>query len=632
MRMKFPGFWQRPFPSLHSPWFAAFLFLSALFTRLLSLGRYITPDELNWVHRSVLFHQALRGGQWVNTLTTGHPGVITTWLGALGIQIQLWLRPFDLAAYEWITHLAWLAPENTAAFPQLATFLPTGRIVVAMMNSLGLVVIFRLTQRLTNHAIAVVFVLLLAIDPFIAGLSGLLHVDGLMTTFVTISLLALAVSMSEDSWRLTAVSGIVAGCAILTKSAALTLLPFAALSFLLILLIKRPFRWQTTKQGLIWLAALIVAQFLLLPAIWNDPVAVYQTIIGTIVHETEEVLPITFFWGAMKQAHGAKFYPMALLYRLNPVIFVGLLLGVWCGFKGKWSADWWQRPLTWLAISWPIYFIIVLSLATKKYDRYLLPALPMLFLLGVMGWGRLLKSRPLWTKYVILGSALVGSIYLATAVPYLLNAYNPVVATLLPAEKVMPLGWGEAVSASAKWLAQQPDAAEKTAVAGIGPAFAPFFPGKTILSGDENWGQADYVVKTAASSQASPLEPQNLQEGKTLLHTIRYDGMEQAWIFANDNPVKPEIVWNERPVIFDNQIRLLATHAVVQDDRLDVFVKWQLVQSVNGRFNIQIRLLDVAGQPWSQVEMPLLNETYFYPQNWQADEQPVWRYPLSLPP
>ncbi|MCP4421766.1 MAG: hypothetical protein GY805_34570, partial [Chloroflexi bacterium] len=166
----------------------------------------------------------------------------------------------------------------------------------------------------------------------------------------------------------------------------------------------------------------------------------------------------------------------------------------------------------------------------------------------------------------------------------------------------------------------------------IGPAFAPFFPGKTILSGDENWGQADYVVKTAASSQASPLEPQNLQEVKTLLHTIRYDGMEQAWIFANDNPVKPEIVWNEQPVIFDNQIRLLATHAVVQDDRLDVFVKWQLVQSVNGRFNVQIRLLDVAGQPWSQVEMPLLNETYFYPQNWQADEQPVWRYPLSLPP
>jgi hypothetical protein len=29
--------------------------------------------------------------------------------------------------------------------------------------------------------------------------------------------------------------------------------------------------------------------------------------------------------------------------------------------------------------------------------------------------------------------------------------------------------------------------------------------------------------------------------------------------------------------------------------------------------------------------MPLLNEVYFYPEHWQPDEQPVWRYPLELP-
>ncbi|MCA9918477.1 MAG: hypothetical protein KC445_11025, partial [Anaerolineales bacterium] len=61
-------------------------------------------------------------------------------------------------------------------------------------------------------------------------------------------------------------------------------------------------------------------------------------------------------------------------------------------------------------------------------------------------------------------------------------------------------------------------------------------------------------------------------------------------------------------------------------------LQWQLVQSVNGRFNVQLRLLDENDQLWSQMEMPLLNEVYFYPENWQSEEQPVWRYPLELPP
>lgn len=649
MGMTLSRFWQRPFSFLQFPLFAASLFLLALLTRLLSLGRYITPDELNWVHRSVLFHQALRGRQWAETLTTGHPGVITTWLGALGIQVQLWLRPSDYAAYEWITHLAWLAPENTAAFPKLATFLTAGRVAVAVANSLGLVAIFSLARRLVSRGLAVSFAFLLAIDPFLAGLSGLLHVDGLLTTLVTISLLALAVAFEanlrevvggEDvvggtSRRMVmaAVSGVAAGAAILAKSAALTLLPFAALSFLLVLLVKRRVWRQTVKLGAVWLVALFVAQFLLLPALWNSPTAVYQTIIGTIFHETEEVLPATFFWGSLKQVHGPEFYLAALLYRLNPVVFAGLLLGVWLGLRRKWPTGWWRRPLFWLAVSWPLFFVLILTFASKKYDRYLLPALPMLFLLGVAGWGLLANLRPSWTKRLTIGGTAAALLYLVTAVPYLLNAYNPLVAAVLPTEEVMPMGWGEAVSASAQWLAEQPDADEKTAVAGIVPAFAPFFPGKTILSGIENEQQADFIVTTLAGYQANDFR---IKPGiqYRLLHTVRYDGLEQAWIYANDTPVQPEIMWTPLPEKhrFGDPIQLLAVATAVQDNQLDVFLKWQLVQPTNGRFNVQLRLLDQSGQLWSQIEMPLLNETYFYPENWQPEEQPIWRYPLSLPP
>ncbi|MEZ4592903.1 MAG: hypothetical protein R3D55_17435 [Chloroflexota bacterium] len=643
---------QRPFSSSQLNIFALLLFGVALLPRLAALGNFITPDELNWIHRSVVFHQALRQGEWAATLTTGHPGVLTTWLGALGIQGQLWLWPSDAAVYDWITHLAWLAPENTAAFPQLATFLSAGRLAVAVANSLGLVAIFWLGRRLVGDWPAAVAVGLLALDPFVAGLSGLLHVDGLMTTFAMISLLALAVvftQLLENNRRektdknlrssvfdrvpfwFTAVSGAAAGCTMLTKSAGLVLLPFVGVAFGVALLAWRG-RWQQiVGLGLVWLLVMTAVQFLLLPALWVNPVGSYQTIIGTIFHETEEVLPPTFFMGQVNQVHGAIFYPVALLFRLNPLVLLGLLLAGWAGWQKR-AEKWWQRPFPILAITWPIFFILVLTLATKKYDRYLLPALPLLFFLGALGWSHLLQKRPSAAKLVTAGGLLAVLVYVATAVPTLLNAYNPLVGGRLTALYVMPLGWGEAVSAAGQWLAEQPDAAQKTAVAGIGPAFAPFFPGKTILRDGDNWREADFVVETLAGYQDAQFGPQHLRSGQTLLHTIRYDGQDQAWIFAVDNPIEPQIAWQAQNSQVGGQIELLAAGTAVQENQLEVYIKWQLAQPVDGRFNVQLRLLDENNQLWSQLEMPLLNEVYFYPANWQPDEQPIWRYLLDLPP
>jgi 4-amino-4-deoxy-L-arabinose transferase-like glycosyltransferase len=624
--------WQRPFPH-RQRLLLAIIIAAGLSLRLVALGQYITPDELNWVHRSVLFHQALGRGAWAETLTTGHPGVMTTWLGALGIQLQLWIRPSDVAAYDWITHLAWLAPENTAAFPELATFLSAGRTAVAVANTLGLVVIYWLARRLLGIWPALVVAAMLALDPFVAGLSGLLHVDGLMTTFSTIALLALAIALNDGQrvdWRFTAVSGAAAGCAILAKSTALTLLPFAALAFGVALLLWRS-RWQrVVGLGLVWLLALIGTQFVLLPALWSHPVGSYQTIIGTIFHETEEVLPLTFFMGNVSQAPGIAFYPVALLFRLNPLVLAGLLLAGWFGWQ-EGAKQWWQRPSRLIVILWPVFFVLILSLASRKYDRYLLPALPLLFLLAVLGWDKLRQKRPSWARPLTVASALLALVYVGTAVPYLLNAYNPLVGGWLSAKYVMPLGWGESVSAAAHWLADQPDAAEKTVVASVGPAFAPFFPGETILRDGDNWREADFVVETLTGYQDANFGPHHLRNGQTLLHTIRYDGQDQAWIFGVDDPIKPQIDWQPLRSEFGGQIDLLAAGTAVKNDQLDVWLKWQLTQPTNGRFKVQLRLLDENDHLWSQMEMPLLNEIYFYPEHWQLDEQPDWHYPLLLP-
>ena len=111
-------------------------FLLALLVRLIPLGHYVTPDEPIWVMRAIQFADAVRARDWAAVAQTGHPGLTTMALGALGVRIMRWLHPAEAATHlAWIRNIAWLAPENSAAFLPLAYFLSAGRVLVAVVTS-----------------------------------------------------------------------------------------------------------------------------------------------------------------------------------------------------------------------------------------------------------------------------------------------------------------------------------------------------------------------------------------------------------------------------------------------------------------------------------------------------------------
>ena len=281
------------------------VFVLALLPRLTAVNRYITPDELMWVYRSVLFREALLAGDWLNTLTAGHPGVTTTWLGAAAVSIQMTFQPEQQAVYVWLTRLAWLSPDNMEAFTRLASFLTGGRALVAVVNSVGITAVFLLTRKLLPRAVAAVSVLLMAFEPFLVGLSGLLHVDALLTTFATISLLALGVALVAEmplrrrGWY-TAVSGIMAALALLTKSPALLLLPlslaFISLKWWPAWRVDIRGRWRTLFALFgAWLLAFIVTLFAIFPALWTSPTQVAHLMSSNANRHIEEALRPTYF-------------------------------------------------------------------------------------------------------------------------------------------------------------------------------------------------------------------------------------------------------------------------------------------------------------------------------------------------
>jgi len=312
---------------------SAAIFIVALLVRLTPSGLYVTPDEPIWVMRSIAFLQAVEAGDWADVPQTGHPGITTMALGALGVKTMAWLQPDAAAVHrDWIAGMAWLAPENGEAFEHLAYFLPAGRLLVAIVTSAGLVVAYLLGRWRIGTRTARWMALFLALDPFLAGHSALLHTDALQATFALLAVM-LVLPRAEPVpapypcdrrtrrgilLTLTALCLALSG---LTKTLGLLVAPGLALAILL---------WGegTLRQRsaqVIFLAAL-TAIFLLMfyPPFWVAPRSALNSLIGAVTYHEGIGLRSVFFLGKMRADPGPAFYPLVLLFRITPPVLLGL--------------------------------------------------------------------------------------------------------------------------------------------------------------------------------------------------------------------------------------------------------------------------------------------------------------------
>ncbi len=152
---------------------------AALLLRVLDLGRFAHTDEVNfWIDRSHRFLDAIQAGDFAATAISTHPGVTTMWLGSAGILLHRWLFAVGVLT------------EGS-----FETLLICMRLPVALVHTAAILVGYALLRRLFTPAVALLAALLWATDPFITAFHRILHVDGLTSTFLTLSVLAAAVAM-----------------------------------------------------------------------------------------------------------------------------------------------------------------------------------------------------------------------------------------------------------------------------------------------------------------------------------------------------------------------------------------------------------------------------------------------------
>lgn len=645
------------------------LFLLALAPRVLATGAFVTTDEVNhWQERSRAFLQALQQGDAGATNQTGHPGVTTMWLGAAGtLAYETLVARGEATTLE--PAFAQVAAGDYGRAAQLfqtlqddyVLYLALTRLPLALVNAMWVVLCCLLLRRLFTPHVALLAGLLLATSPFLIAHSRVLHVDSLLTVYMSLSLLCLLVALADLPttqriwWGLFVASGVCGGLAFLTKSPSALLIPLTGLTVLVALVRAAPHpthqlpsligRWL--GLCLVWGSAAALTVYLLWPALWVDFGDTVGSVIDEVVGNGTQPHPNgNFFRGAIVNDPGLLFYPAALVLRLTPWALVGLLalLVPLSRTAQPDTRDGLVDRRTAFAVSmllvFVLLFLVMMTLPAKKFDRYLLPILPALQILAAVGlmrlwyWVRsrwsLLQALPNWAPLPLVG--LLAGATLFWYHPYTLAYYNPLLGGGPAAERTLTVGWGEGLEQAGSYITRQPNGCDHPVGAWYPRVILPYVCTAVMHpSRARTPGSMDYLTFYVNQIQRG-IDTDMLafaQEHGTLVHTVTLHGINYAQVYQLPRP-------NEHVVEIDfgDRVRLvgydLDSTALQDEGILRLTTQWQALQPGDTAYLLFIHVLDADGQKIAQIDVPPAGPDAL-PQSWRTGHYYTWWHPVPLP-
>ena len=543
------------------------LALAIWLPRGLALDRFVTPDEPKWLARSANFYLALAQGDLAGTFTREHPGVTVTWIGTAGL---LWRYPdYPREAPGRLTESRQIEPVLRDHGKPPLEMLEAGRILMVIAILAVLLAAFGQAVRLAGLWPALAGFLLIAFDPFHVGLTRLLHLDGLASSLMLLSILAFLGYLYRGRRLFDLLfSGAAAGFGWLTKSPAFFLAPFIALLALAELarlwLARRslglPDLWRAAWPVALWSASGWLVFVLFWPSMWVQPVRTLERVFAEAnTYAAEGHSTEVYFNGmAITGDPGRRFYPVSYLWRSTPVGMAGLILaGVSLVLRRETAEDRGGRGLIAGLALFAILFTIFMTLGSKKFDRYLLPVYPALDLAAGIGWVlafRWLRERlsPPFARYAIplgLGLVVAGqALGVFQTYPYYLSYYNPLMGGSARAPEVMMIGWGEGIDQAARYLNARPGAAGLKVMSWYPDGvFSYLFDGQTVHA-EAEWEQteplllgSDYVVTYIHQWQRNLPFPEMLEllSRRTPEKVIYLDGIEYVRIYNLRSAASP---------------------------------------------------------------------------------------------
>jgi hypothetical protein len=496
----------------------AVILLALWLPRGLELDRFVATDEVAWLWRSANFYYALGQRDFAATDLNRSPGVVTMWVDTIAYLVEFpQYRGLGQGLLDKYAVLEEFLLEH-GVHPH--DILVTARKWMVLLNVGVLVVAFWLARRLFGLYPTLIGFLLIAFDPYHAAVTRLAHLDGPLSSFMFLSLMAFLVYLYQGKHIaiivLSAVSG---GLAVLAKIPGLLLPPTVGLLGLLDAWQMRSelraqghgfYLWRTLiKPGLIWGAVFLLTMVAFYPALWVQPVQSGASLalspfkfVGKVarndVHQSDNGGELSLESGDAEVFNGILSrpmeyflrYPEKYLWHSTPITLLGLmaafiaLLRQYTPFHERKI-----RQATSGLILFTLIYTLCITIPPKSSSKYYLPVYPVLSLIAGMGWYALAERSksylPKAGKKIIPALALVVVVLLQaqqcwSVHPYYLTYLNPWMAANPQARENLSMGSGEGLDLAAAYLNQKPGAVNLHVLSwyGTGP-FSFYFVGYT---------------------------------------------------------------------------------------------------------------------------------------------------------
>jgi hypothetical protein len=198
-----------------------------------------------------------------------------------------------------------------------------------------------------------------------------------------------------------------------------------------------------------------------------------------------------------------------------------------------------------LTVVWLLVFVVVfvdvMAIGSKKFDRYMLPALAVLTILsgvGIWGLARLLTPG---LAVAVVALAIVGqALWLGSSYPYPIAAYNPLLGGTSTARQAIMVGWGEGLERAAAHLNGQPGSEHLTISTQYHHVLRPLFHGRTIRVPSAS--PVDYYVVYVNTVQRN-LVPSPVRQAMATdlpVFTAMVNGVPFAWVYRGPFQISTE--------------------------------------------------------------------------------------------
>lgn len=406
----------------------------------------LNVDQFLWYARTQKFFSAIEQGRFQDTYQQYHPGVALMYSIGAG---QL--------AYKLITNDSSIFPNISYTKFGLYNFC-TKLFLVSLIVLILLFSASILKKIWSSKQHAYLFLTLTFFEMYYIGVIRNLHLDGLVSVLVFVTTIIFYFALKVASRKWVVVSGMFMGLGLLTKSSATFVGIYCLLIALFFLITKNiDFRWLT-KSFLIWLSITAIVFVTLFPAMWVDPISTMKKIVVEGVFETGADGGFSHYVNNIRMRDpGPTFYMLVMKYRVTPLVQLmvfGYLIHLIVSFvvvlkEKQFRGTLTKVPsLTAISLICVLVYFIVLTVASKKTDRYfsinypflLLISTDMLFILFKRVTGKI-RLKILFGLVVLLGFAY--NIYnIFTLNSYGMAYYNHTWGGLSKAKKQMYLNQG----------------------------------------------------------------------------------------------------------------------------------------------------------------------------------------------